>query len=281
LIRLPDMSEAQLAGWKQLLETEPVMPAQWVVIGGQMARALCAERGIEPHRETHDLDVLINVRAHPLLYQRFVTRLSSRGFEPDLPGSDGFQYRWRKGDVQIDVVQPRWLGERLRKKSQGDGRPAVDIPSAQQAINRAYTREIHLPDGTEGKVSLPSILGALVLKGAAWAEDSNEGNIRHLEDFAILATLVTGKQDLTNLSNRDIRHLNAGISGLRARPILVRQFAAGDTLNLMEATIKRQRRDRELGNNLVSSAPKTRCGHWMPRAKRACSRPSGHPGAHR
>jgi len=292
MIALPDMADEELQGWKELIDAKPIMPHRWTLIGGQMVHLLCAEHGAIPPRSTRDLDVLINVRAYPHFFRRFIEKLEKNGFEPELPSAEGVQHRWKKGNVQIDVTQPRHLGERLSQSVKGDRRPTAAIPGAQQAIDRSELKEIRLPDGTSGWVSCPDVVGALVIKGAAWTEDTTNEKYRHLTDFATLATLIKGRNELEGISKQDRIYLKAGVNGCRKYPAHQAGIrGAEESLVLLGMALDASKGSPTLvtpigakkhGPTLPSKASYAtpRCGQWMPRAKRRCSKPVGHSGAH-
>jgi hypothetical protein len=294
MIKLQHLTSEQVLAWRQLIETEPIFPQRWTIIGGQLIYILGLKHGSNPLRVTDDLDVLINVRAKPWAFNRFIEKLTENGFSPDLPSADGYQHRWSKGLVQVDVVQPRWIGDRLRSVLKRGGVRNVEIPGAQQAIDRSSYEEFMLPDGTVGFISIPDLLGALVLKGAAFNDDRGKDRERHLEDFAFLLTLFRNPKELATIGCRDIQHLSAGFSGLRKRPGISNKYpGAKDAQDLLESTIAKKRREKELANNKRHERPEIdiertrqrqktkRCGFLMPIAKRKCSRQIGHSGAHR
>ncbi len=83
------------------------------------------------------------------------------------------------------------------------GRPVFGIPAGTSALRKTVDCDIEIAYGTTITCSLPDVLGALVLKGAAYLEDSRDKQ-RHLDDAAILAcALTTPRNDAARMSAHD------------------------------------------------------------------------------
>ncbi|MFE4542231.1 hypothetical protein [Arthrobacter sp. NPDC056727] len=101
-------------------------------------------------------------------------------------GPDAPAHRFSRGSEQIDVMiadhavakPPQRLGQR----------DMFRIAAGTQALQRTVSCRIDTGSGIV-TVSIPNTLGALVLKGAAYREDSREGR-RHLDDAAVLAATL-------------------------------------------------------------------------------------------
>jgi hypothetical protein len=73
-----------------------------------------------------------------------------------------------------------------------------------------------LHEGREGRLWRPNLLGALVLKAAAYAVPLDRAKQRHLIDFAVLSTLIRrGDQLSTSMTSRDRARLGNAIGALR------------------------------------------------------------------
>jgi hypothetical protein len=153
-----------------------------------MAQVHAMLAGVTPHRTTHDVDLLVDVLARRASVASVVADLRSRGFEAQEPGwPDSPFHRMRRGVDVVDILVadhlPRHLGQQI------SGRPVMAIEGGAQALDRLI--EVDIADGDEvATVTVPDLLGALVLKAAASAADNRETG-RHLEDAALLAALVT------------------------------------------------------------------------------------------
>jgi hypothetical protein len=69
------------------------------------------------------------------------------------------------------------------------GRRVFAVPGGTSALNKTVNCEVKTEVGVV-MLSIPDVLGALVLKGAAYIEDSRDRE-RHIDDAAILACAVT------------------------------------------------------------------------------------------
>lgn len=132
-VTMPPTSEGQRQGWLALLDLHDALPTGWVLVGGQMVHLWCAERGVLPARPTDDLDAVLDVRANPRALLDFTTVLKKMGFRSQGETWNGHQHRWTRGEAQIDVLIPRWLGERAASRKGADGGTTLETPGAQQA----------------------------------------------------------------------------------------------------------------------------------------------------
>lgn len=108
----PPLRPMQAAAWHALFGLHERLPTGWALVGGQMVQSLCWERGALPNRPTHDADTALDVRARPRMLLEFTTALRELGFVADGESFEGHQHRWVRGGAQIDVLIPRFLGER-------------------------------------------------------------------------------------------------------------------------------------------------------------------------
>jgi hypothetical protein len=241
VVRMPAMTAQLEAAWQALFEIHAAMPHHWTLVGGQMVHLQCAERGAAPSRPTDDLDTALDVRTDPDALLHFTTHLTKLGFAIDGTSADGFQHRWVRDQVQIDVVIPTGLGERAATKQGAMGAPTVASPGAQQALDRSSTVVVELAGGITGQVNRPSLLGALVVKAAALST-TGPNKERHMLDFLVLCGLIGGPGDLAGVTRRDRQHLDPMIATLEKRPDLVAQVEGGqEALSDLTARIERSR----------------------------------------
>lgn len=90
-------------------------------------------------------------------------------------------------------------------------------------------------------MSRPNLLGALVAKAATTAIAVDPGSRRHVEDFALLASLLR-VADLQgqNLAPRDIQHLRAMIPRVTDQGVEVTDAERG--IGMLNAAIRRAER---------------------------------------
>lgn len=212
MIILPAMSDAQAASWHGLMDVYEHLSTGWTLIGGQMVHLHCAERGSFPPRPTDDIDAVIDVRAEPLMLNRFTDTLTDIGFAPDRISADGLQHRWRRDKAQLDVLLPDGIGERAASRTGVTGSPTLSTPGGTQALHRSEPVEITV-EGRAGSILRPTLVGALVAKAAAHTSPGDSARQRHRYDFATLASLIAATDfRAETLSAKDRRRLSDMIS---------------------------------------------------------------------
>lgn len=94
------------------------------------------------------------------------------------------------------------------KRSRFDGRPLFGIPGGTRALSQTIDVNVVTSAGYS-RLVLPSLRGALVLKGAAYLEDARDRG-RHAEDAVALLACVTDATEVwSDLSQRSRRRLRA------------------------------------------------------------------------
>ena len=107
------------------------------------------------------------------------------GFTPERDSADRV-YRFVRaqdhpsGTLKIDVLAPDHPARR-RSLLTRLGRETITIDGGQQALDRIGVIGVVSADGDEVDVPVPDLLGAVVLKAAAWQADSRDRE-RHAED---------------------------------------------------------------------------------------------------
>ena len=211
MIVMPPMPRQQEEVWLNLFHITERLPDGWALIGGQMVHRHCAERGAEPHRTTTDGDAVVDIRADRTMLTRFTEELQRLGFASVGASAEGHEHRWRNGMAVIDVLVATNLG-RSQKVTGATGSTTVGARGAQQALDRAALVEVRVGTRT-GKVRLPNLVGAMVIKGAATSVPTGDRQ-RHKVDFALLATLIRPSDDFTDLTRRDRQHFTRGIEAV-------------------------------------------------------------------
>ncbi|WP_442545256.1 hypothetical protein ACSBOX_06150 [Arthrobacter sp. KN11-1C] len=109
---------------------------------------------------------------------------------------DAPAHRFVRGKQQIDVMVADHLAP--AKLPTIGGRKPFQIAGGTQTLQRTVNCRMIADDGGPVFISVPNALGALVLKGAAYREDSRDKG-RHLDDAVVLcattkAPLATAAQ---------------------------------------------------------------------------------------
>ena len=188
------------------------MPTGWSLAGGSLVRLHVAERGGSGGRSTRDIDVILDVRAEPHSIRRIVDAFATVGFEPDGLNPSGADHRWTRGDAQIDVLTPDFLGPILERKHVGLGR-LLPTRGAQFGLHRTQRVRVRVDD-FELDVLRPDLVGALYEKCSALLISLDLDKDRHLSDIAMLAALLspTDRRDLLGLRRRERDRVRNGLA---------------------------------------------------------------------
>jgi hypothetical protein len=220
------MTPAQAEAWHALFEVYKAHPEDWALVGGQMVHSLCWEREANPPRPTQVADAVLDIRAQPTMLFDFTKTLTDLGYtsageSPSiLEGVKGVQHRWVKGDAQIDVLIPRFLGERADNRTGVTGGRTIAAPGGQGALNRSHVVEVAVA-GVTGTVIRPTLQGAIIAKASAMLIGEGPKADRHLNDLSILASLVTrGDRVGENVTRNEIARVRSAFALILARPPL-------------------------------------------------------------
>lgn len=182
------MTPKQEASWRGLLAVSRIVRDGWCLVGGQMVQLWCWERGSEPNRPTDDGDAVLDIRARPRIMKEFTKAMVDSGFEPDHATWEGHQHRWTDGVGQIDILLPAGIGARADRTGVRGG-TTLETPGGQNVLDRAEQIEVEL-HGEVGTIFRPNLQGALLAKSYAYGVMNDSLRRRHLEDLAILSTLI-------------------------------------------------------------------------------------------
>lgn len=184
-VSIAPTSGAEARLWALTAEVSSLFAGiEWALIGAQMVVILERERGVTLSRLTRDVDALIDVRADTHATRAAAERLCAAGFEPQ-PTSDGFVYRFVRGDDRVDLLAPDHVGSRADLTTAPPG-GTIAIAGGRQALTRARPVELDV-EGRSFWVPVPSLTGALVIKARAAASSHDE---KHRWDLARLLALV-------------------------------------------------------------------------------------------
>ena len=200
--------------WPLVIEIAGVLPAHsWVLVGGLMVQLHARAAGVEEVRPTNDVDALVDVTASGVSLAGIVGALTATGFEVVEPGwPESPIHRLRRDDAVIDILVADHLLKRAQPRLRR--RPVMAVDGGAQALTRTQQVVIEADGGTV-ELTVPDLLGALVLKAAAHMADRRDRE-RHLRDAALLASLITDhRRELGRLQGSDrkrLRHLNDALS---------------------------------------------------------------------
>lgn len=189
---LPIMGEPLDPLWTLLLDIGGrLAPESWLLIGGQMVLMHGVAAGRPQPRVTRDIDLMADLVADRHALAECVRVVRDLGLEPR-PDSAGRVYRFvRETDgVTVDLVAPDHTPPRrsLGTAAKGD---TIAVDGGHQALSRREVLHVTGPARTGAvPVPVPDLLGAVVLKAAAWTVDSRDPE-RHSGDAAFLVSLMS------------------------------------------------------------------------------------------
>ncbi|QDO89571.1 hypothetical protein FNH13_15550 [Ornithinimicrobium ciconiae] len=223
-VAFPPLPAHQTAMWRILLDLEQT-DLPWVLVGGQMTMLHCLENGIVPPRTTDDGDIALNVWVRRDALRRTSRFLHDRGFTEDKT-SDGYGYRFRREEkTLIDVLLPEGIDRQDSHPTTISGRPGVSVEGMNQALSRAERVPVTIA-GVDGHIRRPDLLGAIVLKAAAYVIDSRDVE-RHAQDIVALTeiALQDPRATLSRVTPHDRRRLRPFVNKLTADHRYRRQAA--------------------------------------------------------
>lgn len=199
--------KADMPPWDVVVElAKTIDPRSWELVGGLMvqAHALLANR---ISRATKDVDMLVNLMVSGLSASSVVKKLEAIGFEAQEPGlRRSVFHRLRRDSSVVDILIADHLPSGKRESAKFNRWPMMEMPGGAQAIERAMPVQIECGRDS-ATVLIPDLLGAIVLKAAAYSSDRRSRE-RHLEDIALLSSLVV-----------DVRMLKEQMRGSDAKRI--------------------------------------------------------------
>lgn len=189
VVDIPAVDDQLRSVWKTLIALQRQRPNGWTLIGAQMVALHSYEHGRTPPRRSLDADVLVNVRVVSGGAQPMSKTLQDMGFSLGRPDSENIAHRFRRGDVEIDVLAPDGLSDERRQRQLLTVPPArtVSVPGGSAALDRSETVGVRIGEVT-GAVPRPDLLGAILVKVRAVEVDDAPDNQRR--DVAFLCSLI-------------------------------------------------------------------------------------------
>lgn len=96
-------------------------------------------------------------------------RLEKLGYTLRLPMGDGPIHRFERGVEHVDVMVADRLAPKWKPSVRGV--PVFAVPGGTSALRKTVCCDMEI-NGVAVRLSVPDVLGALVLKGAAYQEDT-------------------------------------------------------------------------------------------------------------
>lgn len=226
--RLPVLDPHQERMWNLIFAVAGGLPPEkWALVGGQMVWLHAVQAGVMWPRTTRDIDMLANMELLTGNLHSCARALRDQGLRVRLD-SNGFAYRFidaeeeHAASLQVDLLAPDHIKDQAKLRMQGG--KAVQIPGGTQALQRVGIMNVHLATGESAVVPVPGLLGAIVLKAAAWAVDARERE-RHAQDAALLVSLIDDASVLrAQLRGKDrgrLQRLDSELMHASAQPWLL------------------------------------------------------------
>jgi predicted nucleotidyltransferase len=184
--------------WETIIDIGQALSTDsWMLVGGQMVMLHGLIAGRVMTRATNDIDVLAAVLVPPARpkLSDCVRAVKKLGFKPLEANEPDLLHRFVHPDdgAVIDILAPdhqSWLP--IIKPP----RATVRIDGGTQALQRAAT--VRVSKGSRAvEIAIPSLLGALVLKAAAFKTEKLRPE-RHAADAAFLASLINDPISVKN-----------------------------------------------------------------------------------
>ena len=196
--------------WPQVVEIVQAIPhTQWTLVGGLMVQLHAAHAGLRLTRPTRDVDMILHIDSGAATFAGVQHELGRLGYMLREPVGDGPVHRFARGSSDAETIDVM-VADRLPPKQHPKAlrRKVFAVPGGTSALRKTVNCEV-----TAGEVvvvlSIPDVLGALVLKGAAYVEESRDRD-RHLDDAAVLACAVTDPiGDRARMIGSDRRRIEA------------------------------------------------------------------------
>ena len=203
-------SRWNLPPWPSAFELARLLPASsWTLVGGLMVKLHAELAELPAPRTTVDVDSALHLETNAITFTRAAVLLQAAGYVLD--EGTKHAYRFDRGLERVDLMcadrQSIW------RRPSYCGRPLFGIPGGTRALQRTINIDVVRETGSV-RLVIPTIRGALVLKAAAYLEDSRDRG-RHAEDAVVLfACMDDAREALLGLSQRSRGRLRALVSVL-------------------------------------------------------------------
>ena len=146
-------------------------------------------RWVAVSRPTADVDIVLHIETGAATTATVSAVLSGLGYTLEKSISHNAPaHRFLRGEQQIDVMVADHLAP--AKIPTLGGRKPFQVSGGTQALQRTLNCRMTVDDEADRVlINIPNALGALVLKGAAYREDSRDRD-RHLDDAVVLCATI-------------------------------------------------------------------------------------------
>ncbi|MFP3460043.1 hypothetical protein R5O87_04230 [Arthrobacter globiformis] len=152
-----------------------------------MVQLHAAAAGLAVSRPTADVDIVLHIETGAATTSSVVAALNRLGYRIQTSIDRAAPaHRFVRRTQQVDVMVADHLPP--GKIPTLGGRKPFQIAGGTQALQRTVNCRLQV-DGDPVIISIPNPLGALVLKGAAFREDSRDRD-RHLDDAVVLCAAI-------------------------------------------------------------------------------------------
>ncbi len=191
------MAPSSRVGWGHFRRS---MDTNWRAHGSVACRPCRA--GLAIQRTTRDIDMVLHIETGAITFPDARDALRGLGYEIQLPfGKRSPVHRFTRGGDVVDVMVADHLAPDYVPEVAG--RKLFQVPAGTSALRKTLNCTIERPAESGLTFSIPDVLGALVLKSAAYQEDSRDRD-RHLDDAALLAcTVEDPSREAVRLKGRD------------------------------------------------------------------------------
>lgn len=188
--------------WPNVAELAAALPAhRWTLIGGLMTQLHCIHHRVGVLRATNDIDIIVHIESSRGVPNTTAAALERLGYRlrESIDPRQNTAHRFVRGTSGVDLVVGAAEGDVVdvlmadhpapRVIEQLRGRDMVRIEGGTQALRRTLNARLEITPGTPTLISVPSPLGALILKAAASSTDSRDPQ-RHLFDAVALLACI-------------------------------------------------------------------------------------------
>lgn len=174
--------------WPQAVELVGVLPGdRWTLVGGLMIQLHAVHAGVALTRATLDVDIVLHIETGATTFGQARHELEQLGYVLHIPSKGKPVHRFTRGDEQVDVMVADHLAPRFVPTVAGH--QVFQVPAGTSALRKTVDCTVDVDEDTAVTLSIPDVLGALILKGAACKADTRDPG-RHLDDAALLASVL-------------------------------------------------------------------------------------------
>lgn len=161
---------------------------RWTLVGGLMVQLHAFERQ-SSSRLTDDIDVLGDSRRRPQMTQRIAEMLQERGGAMRMPPSsdEDLGYQFDLDGETVEVLGPDGVKDDPRTIGKYT---TFQVPGGTQALNRSEAVMVAVGGSPAVAMRRPSLLGAILIKARAVAEERKEKYDSDRQDLVLLLSLI-------------------------------------------------------------------------------------------